>query len=189
MPSEVHNGHAKGRAVPALPSHTFQDTGITVRLRKLSPMTNQRLSEAIRREFPPPEPPTYEVEYGDQKVREINDADPTYVARYQRWEQDAARIFNERLLKLVCLDAVEVEIGETERTEIERKKRSLSRVGAAWEDDPTLDEDENLRYFYVQHCCFGSGDDMRELYAAVNMRSQPTEAAVQAHIETFSGDA
>jgi len=187
--TEVHNGHVKGRAVPALPSHTFQDTGITVRLRKLSPMTAQRLNEAIRKELPPPSPPTYEVEYGDTKVHEINDADPTYLARLGRWEQDAARLFNERMLKLVCLDAVEVTIGKAELAEIERKKRNLSRSGIVWEDDPALDDDENLRYFYVQHICFGSGEDMKELYAAVNMRSQPTEAAVQSHIETFPGDA
>ena len=186
---EVQNGHVKGRAVPALPTHTFQDTGITVRLRKLSPMTAQRLNEAIRKEFPPPSPPTYEVEYGDTKVREINDADPTYQARYQRWEQDTARLFNERLLKLVCLDAIEVDIGKAEKAEIARKKRNLERAGIAWEDDPDLTEDENLRYFYVQHCCFGSSEDMKELYAAVNTRSQPTEAAVQAHIAAFPGDA
>ena len=182
------NGH-KGRGVPPLPTHTFQDSGITVQLRKLSPMTSQRLNEAIRREFPPPEPPTYEVEYGDTKVQEPNEADPTYLARYQRWQQNAAKRFNERLLKLVCLDAIEVEIGEAEKATIERKKRNLERSGIVWEDDPTLDDDENLRYFYVQHCCFGSGEDMKELYQAVNMRSQPTEAAVQAHIETFPGDA
>lgn len=186
---EAHNGHVKGRAVPALPTHTFQDTGITVRLRKLSPMTSQRLSEALRREFPPPSPPTYAVQYGDQTVMEPNDADPTYQARLTRWQEETARTFNERLLKLVCIDAVEVEIGEAEKEQIARKKRNLERAGIAWGDDPTLDADENLRYFYVQHLCFGSADDMRELYAAVNTRSQPTEAAVVAHIDTFSGDA
>lgn len=189
MTTEVHNGRAKGRAVPALPTHTFQDTGITVRLRKLSPMTAQRLNEAVRREFPPPDPPTYEVEYGDQKIQEINDADPTYMARYQRWQEQTSRIFNERMLKLVCLDAVEVDIGKDELAEIARKKRNLERSGIVWEDDPALDEDENLRYFYVQHICFGSGEDLRELYQAVNTRSQPTEAAVQAHIASFPGDA
>lgn len=188
MPTTSANGRT-GRGVPPRVSHTFQDSGITVTLHKLSPMTAQRLNEAIRAEFPPPDPPTYEVEYGDQKIQEKNDADPAYVARLARWQEQAARLFNERLLKLVCLDAVEVTIGDAEKAAIERKKRSLSRVGVTWEDDPDLDEDENLRYFYVQHCCFGSAEDMRELYIAVNTRSQPTEAAVQAHIDTFPGNA
>lgn len=183
------NGHVKGREVPPLPTHTFQDSGITVRLRKLSPMTSQRLSEAVRREYPPPEPPTYEVEYGDTQVREINDADPTYLARYARWQETTAKVFNERLLKLVCLDAIEIELDADAQAEITRKKRSLAVVGVAWEDDPDLSVDENARLFYVQHCCLASPDDMRELYAAVTARSQPTEAAVAAHVETFPGDA
>ena len=187
--TEVHNGHVKGRAVPALPLHTFQDSGITVRLRKLSPMTSQRLSEAVRREFPPPDPPTYEVEYGDTKVREINDADPTYLARRQRWQEETAQIFNERMLKLVCLDAIEIDLDKYAQAEITRKKRSMAVVGVKWEDDPELSVDENARLFYVQHCCLASSDDLRELYTAVTARSQPTEAAVQAHVETFPGDA
>lgn len=188
MPTTSANGH-KGRGVPSLPTHTFQDSGVTVRLRKLSPMTSQRLSEAVRRDFPPPAPPTYEVEYGNTKVQEPNDADPTYLARYQRWQEETAKLFNERLLKLVCLDAIEVELGPEEQAEITRKKRSLSVVGVTWEDDPDLSVDENARLFYVQHCCLASPDDMKELYAAVTARSQPTEAAVQAHIDTFPGDA
>lgn len=183
------NNGVKGREVPPLPTHTFRDTGITVRIHKLSPMTNQRLSEAIRKKLPPPDPPTYEVEYGSTKVQEPNEADPTYLARLQRWRQEAAKLYNERLLELVCLDAVEVEIGEAEHEVITRKKRYLKRQGIVWKDDPELTEEENLRCFYVQHCCFGSGEDMAELYVAVTERSQPTEAAVQAHIDTFPGDA
>lgn len=182
------NGH-KGRGVPPLATHTFQDSGITVTLHKLSPMTAQRLNEAIRKEYPPPEPPLYAVQYGDQTVQEANDADPAYLTRLTRWQQEAARLFNERLLKLVCLDAIEVTIGDTEKAAIARKRHSLARVGVTWEDDPELTDEENARYFYVQHLCFGSAEDMKELYLAVNSRSQPTEAAVAAHIDTFPGDA
>jgi hypothetical protein len=185
---EAVNGHVKGRAIPALPTFTFKDSGITVQLRKLSPMTQQRLSEAVRREYPPPEPPVTTVEYGDTAVEEPNEADPTYLARYQRWQQETAKVFNERLLKLVCMDAVEVDLDDAARQQIARKMRSFTRTGIPWEDDPDLDAEENLRLFYVQHICLGSTEDMREFYQAVTARSQPTEAAVQAHIDTFPGD-
>ena len=40
----VNGNQAAGRVVPPLPEHTFRDSGITIRIRKVGPTTQQRLA-------------------------------------------------------------------------------------------------------------------------------------------------
>lgn len=190
MTTETLNGKARGRVVP-LPTHTFKDSGVTVCLHKLSPMTSQEIISQVRRELAEeePQPPVIEVNYGRGPVQEANPGDPRYVERHQAWEQQVSRIANERLFKLAALDAVEIEIGDAERAQIAKTKRYLKVAAHVdWHDDPDLTPDENDQYFYVRHVACGSAEDIQEFYAAIATRSQPTEAAIERHKATFQGD-
>ena len=191
MTTDVHNGRSKGRAVPDVPTHTFRDSGITVRLHKLGPMTSQEIIAQVRRELAEsePQPPVFEVDYGDGKRKEPNRAHPSYVADMAEWESKVSRLANERLFKLAALDAVEITIDDAIRAQIKRKKRILLvAAGIEWLDDPNLTADENDQLFYVTHIACASPEDLKEFYLAVAMRSQPTEAAIEQHKATFPGD-
>ena len=185
------NGRQRGRAVPELPTHTFKDSGITVRLHKLSPITNQQILAQCRRDLADtkPAPPMTEIDYGAGKVLEPHTGHPLYQEKLAAWNADVNRLANDRLFKLAALDAIEVTIGETERAQIARRKRFL-KVAAhvAWEDDPDLTPEENDQLFYVSHICCATPEDLQDFYAAVALRSQPTEAAVEAHKASFPGD-
>ena len=185
------NGRLKGRATPELPAFTFKDSGVTVRLHKLSPMTAQEVVSQARREMASeePQPPMVEVDYGNGKVTEPHRGHPVYVERHADWEARVQSLANERLFRLACLDAIEVEIGETEKHAIERKKRYL-RIAARidHEDDPLLTPEENEQLFFITHIACATPDDLREFYQAIIMRSQPTEAAIEAHKASFPGD-
>lgn len=185
------NGRARGRAVPAVPTHTFQDGGITVRLHKLSPISGQEIAAQCRRDLAEskPVPPLMEVDYGNGKILEPHIGHPLYQEKLAAWVAEVNKLANDRLFKLAALDAVEVTIGDIERTIIARKKRML-RLAAniTWEDDPELTQDENDQLFYVTHICCASPEDLQEFYMAVATRSQPTEAAVEAHKASFPGD-
>lgn len=190
--TEQVNGQARGRAVPALPTHTFRDSGITVRLRKLSPITTTEIMMQVQRELADekPEPPLVEQDYGTgKKVLEPHTGHPLYQERLARWERRCNTVGNDRLFKLAALDAVEVEIGEAELAQIARKKRMLRvAAGLTWQDDPELTDTENDQLFYVTHICCASPEDLREFYNAVAMRSQPAEAAIEQHKESFPSD-
>lgn len=185
------NGRQRGRVPPALPTHTFKDSGITVRLHKLSPITNQQILAQCQRELADrkPQPPLVEVDYGQGKVIEPHTGHPLYQEKLAAWNTEVNKLANDRLFKLAALDAIEVTIGDAELAQIARKKRMLKvAAGIVWEDDPELTPEENAQLFYVTHICCASPDDLREFYEAVALRSQPTEAAVEQHKATFPGD-
>ena len=53
----VNGTRQQGRTVLPLPEHTFKDSGITIKIRKIGPTTYQRLAQAIMRDMPDPDPP------------------------------------------------------------------------------------------------------------------------------------
>lgn len=173
------------------PMHTFKDSGVAVKLRKLSPMISQDIIAQCRAERADsePQPPLVEVDYGQGAIKQPNKADPIYVQLHQEWESAVNKLANERLFKLAALCAVEISLTSEDKARIEHTKRLL-RITARvdWQDDPELTEAENLQYFYVRHIACGSAEDVQEFYQAVATRSQPTEAAIERHKATFPGD-
>lgn len=181
----------KGRAVPDLARHTFRDSQVTVKLHKLSPMVSSDIIAQCRRELADsePQPPMVDVDFGQGTVKRPHKDDPTYIAMKAEWETKVNALANERLFKLAALYAVEIELGPEQYAAIERAKR-LMRLTAHidWADDPDLTPDENAQYYYIRHIACASPDDLQEFYMAVATRSQPTEAAIERHKETFPGD-
>lgn len=175
------NGTAlKGRAAPPLPEHTFQDSGVTVRLRKIAPNTQAQLSLQVQREIPKPQPPTVKTELGP----EANDADPDYLRLVDAWESDCAMRLNRRLFTLAALECE----CEVDMEEVERKQRNFRAIGFEWEETEGLSDQDRAKVFYIEHIACATQEDMREFYAAITRRSQPTEAAVQAHVDSFRSD-
>jgi hypothetical protein len=172
-----HANGVKGRAVPPLPEHTFKDSGITVQLRKIAPTTQTALALQIQREIPKPAPPVVDTDLGPEE----NAADPAYERLLKAWERECSIELNRRLFKLACLEC-EVEVS---KEDVERKQGHFKAIGLEWDDDPRLSEEQNARVFYLQHIACATTDDMKEFYEAITRRSQPTEEAVQRHIETF----
>jgi hypothetical protein len=178
------NGHGtRGRAVPPLPEFTFKDSGITIRIRKVGPTTQQHLAQAIMKEIPEPTPPMAETELGP----EPNAADPAYLVAKADWEQKTRWELTQRLMLIAALEA-EVAIDDLARADIERKKRHLKLIGIPHQDNPDLTTEENEKVFYILHVAAATPEDLGEFSAAVNRRSVPTEEAVQAQISTFQRD-
>lgn len=189
--TDVQNGHSRGRAVPALPTHTFKDSGITVRLHKLSPMTSQEIIAAVRRELADtrPEPPRFEVDYGKGKIEEPNEAHPVYQRLLKEWESSVQSLANERLFRTACLVAVELDIDDGWRAHVRVLRRQLRATAKIdFVDDPDLEQDENDQIFYITHHACKSVEDIKEFYQAIAMRSQPTEAAIDQHKQSFRSD-
>lgn len=181
----VHtNGtHARGRTVPPLPEHTFKDSGITIKIRKVGPSTQQRIAQAIMKEMPEPAVPVVETELGS----EPNAADPSYLLAKAEWDQKTNQELARRTMLIAALEA-EVTIDEHARADIARKQRNMRLAGAPYEADPNLTDDENEKVFYILHVAAATGEDLREFSAAVMRRSMPTEEAVQSQIATFQRD-
>lgn len=179
----INGTHARGRVVPPLPEHTFKDSGITIKIRKVGPTTQQRLAQAIMKELPEPQPPIVETELGP----EPNAADPAYLAAREKWDSDTRNELTQRLMLIAALEA-EVTIDDAARQDIARKRRHLKLIGIPYDDNPDLTPEENEKVFYILHVAAGTPEDLREFSEAVLRRSVPTETAVQAQIATFQRD-
>ena len=178
------NGHGqRGRVVPALPEHTFKDSGITIRIRKIGPTTQQRIAQAIVKEMVEPQVPTVETDLG----KEANPADPAYIAARDEWEKETNREMIRRLMLVAALEA-EIAIDDRAKADIARKKRSLELADVPWVPDPRHTPDEDERVFYILHVAAATPDDLKEFGDAVRNRSLPTEEAVQSQIATFQRD-
>ena len=177
------NGTQRGRVVRPLPEHTFKDSGITVKIRKVGPTTQQRLAQQIMKDYPEPAIPITDTELGP----EPNAADPSYLLAKAEWDQKTNGENLRRLMLIAALEA-EVEIDDRARADIARKKRHLKLIGIPHEDNPDLTEAENEKVFYILNVAAATPEDLGEFGQAVLRRSVPTEEAVQAQIATFRGD-
>lgn len=178
------NGHHQtgGREVPELPTFTFKDTGITVRLRKLSPFMGDQLGKALRKEKPAPEPPVNEVDYGDGKItKEPNPADPAYqqaLTEYEYWVSFEA---GQRSIRAVIEYGVDLDPDQIDMEAVTRVRAMMAVIGASIEE-------MSDREVYIKYVCVGTQEDLNELLEAATRRSQPTEAAIADNVTAFRRD-
>lgn len=148
-------------------------TGITVGIRKVSPYT----FDALNRCFPKPEPPVIAAEYGPGDIRqEPNEAHPDYQAALIAHQA----LLAEKSQALMLGMGVDLEIDPAGRERLAAVRSGLAAIGIE------IDADERMAY--LKHVAIGSSQDLERIARAVTSKSQPTEEAVQDHLETFPGD-
>lgn len=148
-------------------------TGIMVQIRKVSPYT----LDAVRRAIPAPQPPMQSIDYGDGDVRqEPNEADPGYQRQIKEHQQAVALKAQEFMLSY----GVVINLDDAARAQLE----ALREVSKTY--DIEIDKDDKLAY--VKHIAVRSEDDLTLIAATITSKSQPTEEAVQQHLDTFPGD-
>lgn len=151
---------------------TFQSTGKTVMIRKVSPFLQMELQKS----FQPPEPPQQEVDYGDGDVRmEKNWSHPDYIKALEAYNIE----LSDKMQRLIVKRGVVVEISDENRKEIEDlRKFWLEEFGVELSE-------KNEKMIYIMYVCAGTQEDTEELIAAITKRSQPTEVAIQQAQGTF----
>jgi hypothetical protein len=180
----VANGveRLKGRSAPPekLYEHTFQDTGRTVFVRKLSTFWRDTVRKQVQKEpgFERPQPPIFEHDYGQGKIAAPNYGHPMYQQLMADWTRRVNEAVGERVTQFVINSGVVCDVDEDAVT--------AARVRAA---EQSIDlSDYSDHYVYVAFFCIGSHDDWQDLLRAVFERAAPQEAAVQAYKDTFPGD-
>lgn len=182
---ETLNGvesRTKGRATPPekLEDFTFQGTGRTVQVRKLSTLIRDEVRRQVRRDpaFAEPEPPQQEVDYGDGKVRVANRAHPVYQQLLAEWRERLNSEVGDRLVNLVIRRGVVCEVDQ----------EAVATIRAVLDEEAIDTSAMTDHYVYVAFVCVGPYEDYTDLLRAVFERSTPSEAAVQAHLDSFRGD-
>ena len=158
-----------------LTDFTFSDTGITVKLQKVSPY----LANDIADSNPPPEPPLVEVDYGQPrgKVKEKNWQSPEYIKLVNEHDSKVNDIYN-RLL--VLRGVVEIEDENWQEKVKEYRKLIKEETG-----NDVVEKSDKL--VYILRIALGTMDDFHDLMKAITRRSYPTAEAVEAAKESFQG--
>lgn len=158
-----------------LTDYTFKDTGIQVKIRKISPL----MASDVARAIPEPIPPENEVDYGEGKgrVRERNYSDPNYLAAMA----DYRRHVSEVIQRVMILRSVYV-TGEDWKAEVAEYRDFMKQQTGS-----ELEEKEDL-VIYVLRICVGTQEDLEELIESITKRSQPTEELVEAAKRSFRGE-
>lgn len=153
---------------------TFKDTGVTVLIRKVSPL----LAMELQRSFPPPPPPMNKVDFGDGVIREEpNEADPAYLKKLSEYNQE----FELKIRRMLIKRGVVLEITEEMKVQIEELREF-------WHDEYGIDFPESDdKLAYVWYIAIGTDQDLRELLDAIMRRSQPTQEAEELARKTFQG--
>lgn len=171
-----------GRTPPpeTLYDFTFQDTGRTVQIRKVSSLLRQETRRQVMQSpgFEEPKPPTSTVDYGDGDVTILNPAHPIYQTLRRDWSERVNEETGARLKRIAIRRGVVCEIDQTAVASV-RDDMAAEGVDLSSFDD---------HYVYVAFVCVGSDDDWTDLLKAIFERSAPQEAAVQAHIAAFQPD-
>lgn len=164
------NGKPRGKPVKMVGEPVTLSTGITVYARKVSPYSRQAVMQSV----PKPKPPLVEVDYGeDKKGMEPNEADPDYQAALEEYTSAVAVKSGDAMLRLGVMVEIDYDVLNALRMDFE----SLGME---------MDADDKLAY--LKHVAIGSEEDLTLLGAVITSQSQPTEEAVQAHADSFSGD-
>ena len=171
-----------GRTPPpeVLYDHTFQDTGRSVQIRKVSSLLRQETRRQVAQSagFEEPQPPTSTVDYGDGNVTIPNQSHPVYQDLKRAWTARVNEETGERLRRLAIRRGVVCDVDEGAVAGV-RADLAAEGVDLASFDD---------HYVYVAFVCVGSDDDWTDLLRAIFERSAPQEAAIQAHIAGFQPD-
>ena len=151
---------------------TFRDTGITVKIRKISPMLATDIGDSI----PLPQAPLNEVDYGEPrgKVMEPNLQDPAY----QRALLDRQTKIFKTWRRVMILRAVQVE-GDAWKEEVSEYRQFMQEATGFPLDEP------NDLVVYVLRICVGSEEDLGELIEAITRRSQPTREEIEKAKDSF----
>ena len=151
----------------------FQDTGVEVFIKKVSPLLVVELQKA----FPAPVPPRQRVEIGGEWVEEPNPAHPDHVQALEQYSVE----FEQRVRKLLISRGVVIpEANTTWRDEVKELRQF-------WMDTYGKELDGDDKAVYIAHIAIGTDADMTDLLSKILQRSQPTEEAVASAKDSFPG--
>lgn len=171
-----------GRTPPPeiLYDHTFQDTGRTVQIRKVSSLLRQETRRQVAQSpgFEEPQPPQSKVDYGEGEVLISNHQHPVYQDLKRDWNARVNEETGARLKRLAIRRGVVCEVDAAAVAAVRADMAALGVDLSAFDD----------HYVYVAFVCVGGDNDWTELLKAIFERAAPQEAAIQAHIASFPAD-
>lgn len=159
-----------------LRAFTFPDSGVTVFIRRVSPM----ISYEMKRSIPKPKPPVVRVNYGtaeDPDFRnEVNEADPDYQVALEDWNARVEAATRKIMIKL----GIVYTLTDEDKDRLALIRETMSEEGIEIQDSELV--------AFVTYVAITSQRDMEAMINALVGNSMPTEEAIEEATSSFSGD-
>lgn len=154
----------------ALTEITLPDSGATVRVKRISPMSIMAIEQA----YPDPKPPLQEVDYGSGKLRhERNPLDPAYQEELATHQTKKSLLVLKAFIRLGVECEIDAQVLAAYRADMQAMEIAL---------------DPDDKYVYVAHILCQTNNDLMALRNYIEGQSVPTEKAVAEKLATFQGD-
>lgn len=155
---------------------TFEDTGIEVGIRKVSPLfIADARTEYVKKHAP--EVPSQRINYGTEEqpnwIVEQNPADPDYLKALEALDGEIEGHIRRFIIRRGVICEVDLEAVR------EARQDAMEEFGVE------LDPDD--KFVYVSYVCTGSQEDLQDLLTAIIRRSQPTEEEIANAVSSFPG--
>lgn len=137
---------------------TFEN-GVTVELRRVSPLTIQEFGNS----FPEPKPPKQTVDYGQGPVVEENRSHPGYLKEMAEHTFSVTR----KMMDFTLWRGVKCDV---DHAAVEEVRRDATMFGGSLEGDDKL--------IYIKHVLVSTSEELGRLRDAILSQGQPTEAAI-----------
>jgi len=158
--------------------YTFKDTGIKVKIKKVSPL----LIVEVQKAMPVPKPPMQDVVYGDpgdpgaKKVQEPNESHPDYLADID----DYNMALEMKVRKFMIMRGVVINLDDEQKQEVKQLREE-------WKEEFDAELNGSDKFLYISYIAIGTDADMEELMDVIMRRSQPTEAVITEVKASFQG--
>lgn len=152
---------------------TFKDTGITVSIRKVSPL----LLAEVQRKLTPPKPPKNKIEIDGHVTYEDNYADPDYLMATQDHQVQVEATLRKTLIKF----GIQYCLTEEDTKQVQELRDFWTESGGAELGTSDLE-------VFISYIAIGTVEDLQELMEAVTRRNLPTEGAIAEAIERFPAE-
>lgn len=174
----------KGRIAPPSAEYTFPGSGITIRIRKVSPLLRDDIDAQLRLEFPSPEIPMARRNYGTEDepdwIDEPNPFDPVYKEEQKKWLVQHANRVGDKLLWVAVRRGIELQLDEEMKAEVDSIREDFKLIG--------VDLDPDDKFVYVTRICLQTLDELRELHDVIFSQARPSREVIEALKATFPSE-
>lgn len=152
---------------------TFPDSGVEVKIRKVSPL----LALEVQRSIKKPEPPLEKVILASgEESEEPNRSHPDYLDALQQYNIEV----EEKTKKLLISRGVNIVMTDEMKEEVKELREYMKK-------EMGIDLPVNDKEAYISYIAIESAKDFESLIQAVLGASQPTTEAVETSKDSFQG--
>jgi len=153
-----------------LHDYTFQDSGVKIKIRKVSPL----LAMQLQNDFPPPQPPLQPVTMGDKVEMVANASSPEYVQMLNDYQRE----FELKLRGVILKRGVVIEM--TDET-----KAQIASIRADYKEVTGKELAGSDELVYLSYIAVATSEDLTDLVQNIMKRSQPTEPVIGQTAKNF----